>query len=160
MADNLPSMNFFRKNGDKYTYNGIEMTKEEFDQKKAEVDQAMQKMAPKVGRSLKDRAADAFKDMEIPPAGNKKGGKIMKKADGGEVKNPNEGAPFTIFNRRTGETTGKANTLKGARRSKDRKDNEYGGYAHAIKDSAGNHRHKSGGKISTAQQNPKHKNCW
>ena len=29
MADNLPAMNFFRKNGDKYTYNGIEMTKEE-----------------------------------------------------------------------------------------------------------------------------------
>lgn len=76
MADNLPAMNTFRKVGDKYTYNGMEMTKEEFDQKKAEVDQAMQKMAPKVGRSLKDRAADAFKDMETPPAGNKKGGKI------------------------------------------------------------------------------------
>lgn len=163
MADNLPAINNFRKVGDKYTYNGMEMTKEEFDQKKAEVDQAMQKMAPKVGRSLKDRAADAFKDMEVaPPAGNKKGGKIMKKADGGEIKakNPNEGAPFTIFNHRTGEKVGKANTLKGARRSKDRKDNEYGGYAHAIKDSEGNSRYKSGGKINTAQQNPKHKNCW
>jgi len=209
MADNLPAMNSFRKMGDKYTYNGIEMTKEEFDQKKAEVDQAMQKMAPKVGRSPKDRAADAFKDLEgASPVGNKKGGKIMKKADGGEVKaqealnkayfamtsspkdkkladaysdardalhsalesqrtsnkvkpkNPNEGAPFTIFNHRTGEKVGKANTLKGARRSKDRKDNEYGGYAHAIKDSEGNSRHKSGGKVKTAQQNPKHKNCW
>jgi hypothetical protein len=163
MADNIPAMNTFRKVGDKYTYNGMEMSKEEFDQKQAEVDQAMQKIAPrpKPGRSAKDRAADAFKDLEsMSPTGNKKGGKIMMKADGGEVKNPNEGAPFTIFNRRTGETTGKANTLKGARRSKDRKDNEYGGYAHAIKDSAGNHRHKSGGKISTAQQNPKLKNCW
>lgn len=77
MADNLPAINNFRKVGDKYTYNGMEMTKEEFDQKKAEVDQAMQKMAPKVGRSLKDRAADAFKDMEVaPPISNKKGGKI------------------------------------------------------------------------------------
>lgn len=81
MADNLPAMNFFRKNGDKYTYNGIEMTKEEFDQKKAEVDQAMQKMAPKVGRSPRERAADAFKDLDNPPAtGNKKGGRIKLKA--------------------------------------------------------------------------------
>lgn len=81
MADNLPAMNSFRKMGDKYTYNGMEMTKEEFDQKKAEVDQAMQKMAPKVGRSLKDRAADAFKDMEVAPStGNKKGGRIKLKA--------------------------------------------------------------------------------
>lgn len=169
MADNIPAMNSFRKVGDKYTYNGTEMTKEEFDQKQADVDQAMQKIAPRPrpGRSLKDRAAEAFKDLDTPPpAGNKKGGEIINKADGGEVKakNPNEGAPFTIYNRRTGENTGKATTLKGARSSRDRKDNEYGGYAHAIKDSTGNHRHKSGGKISlkdckvnTFQKNTKHK---
>ena len=50
--------------------------------------------------------------------------RAAKKAEGGDVKDPNEGAPFTIINHRTGEKVGKANTLKGARRSKDRKDNE------------------------------------
>lgn len=80
MADNLPAINTFRKVGEKYTYNGAEVSKEEFEKKKEEVDQAMQRMAPKVGRSLKDRAADAFKDLDIPPpAGNKKGGHISLK---------------------------------------------------------------------------------
>ena len=72
-----------------------------------------------------------------------------KKAEGGDVKgeahNPNEGAPFTVINHRTGQAVGKANTLKGARRSKERKDLDYGGYAHSIKDSTGRHRLKSGG---------------
>ena len=84
-----------------------------------------------------------------------------KKAEGGEVKNdPNKGAPFTIHNRRTGEAVGKANTISGARRSRDRKDTEYGGYAHHIKDSEGNHRMKVGGVVSTHTPSSKHKGCW
>jgi hypothetical protein len=86
MAEFDPSMHRFRKVGDKYTYNDQDVSKEEFDQKQAEVDQAMQKIAPrqKPGRSLKDRAADAFKDLDTPPAeGNKKGGRIKT-----AVKNP------------------------------------------------------------------------
>ena len=83
MADGISAINTFRKVGDKYTYNGMDVTKEEFEKKQAEVDQAMQQMAPRLkpGRSLKDRAADAFKDLDNPPVtGNKKGGRIKLKA--------------------------------------------------------------------------------
>jgi hypothetical protein len=84
-----------------------------------------------------------------------------KKAEGGEVKyDPNKGSPFTIYNRRTGESVGKANTIKGARQSRDRNDNEYGGYAHHIKDSEGNPRMKVGGVVSTHMPNSKLKDCW
>ena len=55
------------------------MTKDEFEKKQADVDQAMQNIVPrpKPGRSAKDRAADAFKDLEsMSPVSNKKGGKV------------------------------------------------------------------------------------
>lgn len=35
---------------------------------------------------------------------------------------------YEIVDRKTGQVVGKAKTLKGARRSVDRRDNEYGGY--------------------------------
>jgi len=80
-------------------------------------------------------------------------------------KDKNEGAPFSIVSHRTGETVGKAGTLQGARRSRDKRDNEYGGYNHHILDSTGKRRMKSGGKIdlddckitSGEHKNPKHK---
>ena len=65
----------------------------------------------------------------------------------------------------TWETVGKAGTLQGARRSRDKRDNEYGGYNHHILDSTGKRRRKLGGKIdlddckitSGEHKNPKHK---
>jgi len=39
---------------------------------------------------------------------------------------------YNIINRRTGEVVGQANTLAGARRAVDRRDNQYGGYVHQI----------------------------
>jgi hypothetical protein len=75
--------------------------------------------------------------------------KTAKKAEGGDVEKDyyrsNEGAPFQIINHRTGQVVGKANTIKGARRSLDKRDLEYGGYAHSIKDSTGKNRYSNGG---------------
>ena len=75
--------------------------------------------------------------------------KTVKKAEGGEAKEDyyrsNDGAPFVIVNHRTGEVVGKANTIKGARRSLEKRDLDYGGYAHSIKDSSGKNRYSHGG---------------
>ena len=75
--------------------------------------------------------------------------KTVKKAEGGEAKEDyyrsNDGAPFVIVNHRTGEVVGKANTIKGARRSLEKRDLDYGGYAHSIKDSSGKNRYSNGG---------------
>jgi hypothetical protein len=75
--------------------------------------------------------------------------KTAKKAEGGDVEKDyyrsNEGAPFLIVNHRTGQVVGKANTIKGARRSLEKRDLDYGGYAHSIKDSTGKSRYSNGG---------------
>lgn len=42
-------------------------------------------------------------------------------------------ARFEIVNRRTGMIVGRAATLNSARRVVDRRDNDYGGYAHSIR---------------------------
>lgn len=42
-------------------------------------------------------------------------------------------ARFEIVNRRTGQIVGRAATLNSARRVVDRRDNDYGGYAHTIR---------------------------
>ena len=74
-----------------------------------------------------------------------------KKADGGDVtsapKRFSETGPFTIVNRKTGKVVGKASTVQGARRSKDRNDNEYGGYIHQIMNSKGESGFKNGGGL-------------
>lgn len=79
----------------------------------------------------------------------KQSAKTAKKAEGGDVEDDyyrsNEGAPFSIVNHRTGQVVGKANTIKGARRSRERRDLEYGSYAHSIKDSNGKNRYSNGG---------------
>jgi hypothetical protein len=54
--------------------------------------------------------------------------------------------PYQIVHRETGRVVGKANTLNGARASRDRNDNKYGSYAHKIVDlSDGRSRLKDGG---------------
>lgn len=45
-------------------------------------------------------------------------------------------ATFSIVNKRTGAVVGNANTIGGARKSVDRNDNKYGGYAHVIRENA------------------------
>jgi hypothetical protein len=88
----------------------------------------------------------------------------MSKEFKDDENSPKEKGQFSIFNSRTDEVVGKASTLHGARRSRDRHDNKHGSYAHSIKDSTGK-RYKSGGKIdlddcivNTAEhKNSKHK---
>jgi Domain of unknown function (DUF6321) len=81
----------------------------------------------------------------------KESAKTAKKAEGGEMeeqpKNPfAQTGPFMIVNRKTGQVVGKAKTLDGARRSMDKRDNQYGGYAHKIVNSEGKERgYKEGG---------------
>lgn len=47
---------------------------------------------------------------------------------------------YLIINKQTGQIVGKASTLSGARRSRDRRDNEYGAYVHYIKTTEGSHK--------------------
>ena len=111
-----------------------------------------------------DAAADkklikkAFRQHETAEHGGKhvplhlKKGGVTHKADGGVTENfnPNEGAPFFIMHK-NGSKVGSANTLAGARKSVDRRDNEYGGYAHRIVDSTGRTRVKKGGSVSDGE---------
>jgi len=48
----------------------------------------------------------------------------------------NFGPAYEIIDRRTGSKVGEAKTLKGARRSVDRRDRAYGSYNHAIREAA------------------------
>ena len=40
---------------------------------------------------------------------------------------------YIVFNRRTGAIVARCKTRSGARRSQDRRDNEYGGYIHEVR---------------------------
>jgi hypothetical protein len=95
------------------------------------------------------------------PTGKKRGGSLSldgeyqgtrptggrkARAEGGGNYDPNECAPFSIIHKPSGRQVGMANTIKGARSSKDRRDNAYGGYAHTIMDSNGRPRLKDGGE--------------
>lgn len=77
MADTAtPAENIFRVENGKYIHNNVEISKEEFDKRKAEVDAAFRSNRPSSTkskpRSIEDRKADAFSEL-------KKGG-IVKSA--------------------------------------------------------------------------------
>ena len=77
-----PAENIFRVENGKYIHNNVEVSKEEFDKRKAEADAAIRAVRPTGGkekpRSLSDRKADAFSEL-------KKGGAVKSassRADG------------------------------------------------------------------------------
>ena len=86
MTDNfMPAENVFRVVDGRYMHNNEEISKAEFDRRKAETDNAMGAMRGSGQRSkpmtMEERKAKAFADM-----GNmKKGGKVKKMASGGKV---------------------------------------------------------------------------
>jgi hypothetical protein len=83
MADTLPipAENMFRVEGGKYIHNNVEISKDEFDKRKAEADAAIRSARPTSNkekpRSTADRKADAFSDL-------KKGGKVKSTASRGD----------------------------------------------------------------------------
>jgi hypothetical protein len=95
MADNfMPAENVFRVVDGRYMHNNEEISKAEFDRRKAETDNAMGAMRQSGQRSkpmtMEERKAKAFADM-----GNmKKGGKVSsasKRADGCATKGKTKG---------------------------------------------------------------------
>ena len=70
MADTLPipADNMFRVEGGKYIHNNVEISKDEFDKRKAEADAAIRSARPTSNkekpRSTADRKADAFSDLK------------------------------------------------------------------------------------------------
>ena len=81
-AQPLPAENMFRVEGGKYIHNNVEISKDEFDKRKAEADAAIRTVRPTANkekpRSTADRKADAFSEL-------KKGGKVSSassRADG------------------------------------------------------------------------------
>ena len=81
-AQPLPAENMFRVEGGKYIHNNVEINKDEFDKRKAEVDAAIRSARPTSNkekpRSTADRKADAFSEL-------KKGGAVKSasaRADG------------------------------------------------------------------------------
>jgi len=81
-AQPLPAENMFRVEGGKYIHNNVEISKDEFDKRKAETDSAIRSNRPTLNkekpRSIADRKADAFSEF-------KKGGKVSSastRADG------------------------------------------------------------------------------
>ena len=75
----VPSENTFRVTDGKYLYNNEEVSKEQFDRRKAEVDSAVRSMRGSSSsertkpRSMEERKASAFSDLEM-----KKGGAVPK----------------------------------------------------------------------------------
>ena len=73
--------NIFRVEGGKYIHNNAEISKEEFDKRKAEADAAIRAMRPTTNkekpRSFQDRKADAFSEL-------KKGGKVSSASSRGD----------------------------------------------------------------------------
>jgi len=90
MADTAtPAENVFRVTDGKYTHNNEEISKVEFDKRKAETDNAMRTMRGSVQRNkpatMEERKAKAFADID----GMKKGGKVRtasQRADGCAVR--------------------------------------------------------------------------
>jgi hypothetical protein len=99
------------------------------------------KMVEKDGKKVPDFAADGIGKM-------KSGGRTAK-ADGGGMNGDDEPkkGPYQIVHQKTGKVVGKANTLNGARKSRERNDMNYGSYAHQIIDTAtGKSTMKDGGR--------------
>ena len=102
------------------------------------------KMAAKMGMTMKEwEASQADKMHDMPSKGR------TKKMDGGSMDaddEPRKG-PYQIVHQKTGKVVGKANTLNGARKSRERNDMNYGSYAHQIIDTAtGKATMKDGGR--------------
>ena len=80
-AQPLPAENMFRVEGGKYIHNNVEISKDEFDKRKAEADAAIRSARPTSNnekpRSTADRKADAFSDLI-------KGGKVKSTASRGD----------------------------------------------------------------------------
>jgi hypothetical protein len=113
------------------------------------------------GMEMMSPAMMAMKDPKsMSPAGMlasgmKKGGKAGYQ-DGGmpDADDEPKKGPYQIIHQKTGKVVGKANTLKGARQSRERNDMKYGSYAHQIMDTAtGKSMLKDGGKAMH------HKDC-
>ncbi len=92
--------------------------------------------------SPRDTTKETVETMErLGEAGRKKGGRA-ERADGGNVKIPSTQhkfdssgkmippARYDIYNTRTGKIVGKAKSRTGSTRAVDRRDNDYGAYAH------------------------------
>jgi hypothetical protein len=92
--------------------------------------------------SPRDTTKETVETMErLGEAGRKKGGRTGR-ADGGNVKIPSTAHKFDssgkmitpsrydIYNIKNGKVVGKAKSTTGSRRAVDRRDNEYGSYAH------------------------------
>jgi hypothetical protein len=106
------------------------------------------KMAAKMGMTMKEwEASQADKMHDMPSKGR------TKKMDGGSMDaddEPRKG-PYHIVHQKTGKVVGKANTLNGARKSRERNDMNYGSYAHQIIDTAtGKATMKDGGRAAKA----------
>lgn len=104
------------------------------------------KMAAKMGMTMKEwEASHADKMHDMPSKGR------AKKMDGGSMDaddEPRKG-PYHIVHQKTGKVVGKANTLNGARKSRERNDMDYGSYAHQIIDTAtGKATMKDGGRTA------------
>jgi hypothetical protein len=99
-----PAENVFRVVDGRYMHNNEEISKAEFDRRKAETDNAMGAMRGSGQRSkpmtMQERKAKSFSDME----GLKKGGKIKKMASGGKVSSASKRADGCITK---GKTKGK-----------------------------------------------------
>ena len=92
-------------------------------------------------KSAEDKRMDAKGQREMDQRSGKAGGGEMDADDA-----PKKG-PYQIIHQKTGKVVGKANTLKGARQSRDRNDMNYGSYVHRIIDTAtGKSMLKDGGK--------------
>lgn len=85
---------------------------------------------------------DEKHDRQESARGLKTGGPAHMAA-GGETEN----GPYVIHNRHTGERVGQAKNLNRARGIVDRRDDEYGSYAHHITDANGRVRLKTGGGV-------------
>jgi hypothetical protein len=92
-ADNTSGSNHsFREVNGKYMHNNEEVSKADFDRRRAAVDAKIQRMrGPDTSKmSAKDRAKSAFDelDAEVAKKPYKKGGNVKKYADGGTAKGP------------------------------------------------------------------------
>jgi len=104
------------------------------------------KMAAKMGMTMKEWEASHADKMHDMPSRNR-----TKKMGGGSMDaddEPRKG-PYHIVHQKTGKVVGKANTLNGARKSRERNDMDYGSYAHQIIDTAtGKATMKDGGRTA------------
>lgn len=95
------------------------------------------RMAKKKGMTHKEWEASP-EDKRMDAKGQREMNGRTGKMDGGSMvadDEPKKG-PYQIIHQKTGKVVGKANTLKGARNSRERNDMKYGSYAHQILDTA------------------------